>query len=162
MLPSLFVFLAMGCGWGREWGIWYFIQLQCTHSNVKFKGYPQCSTVQSFMLVIKNNEAVLVIKWSAASNNKMTCAQSEDSSVWASAQSSQSLCYPTEGSLGHKLPIQRTMTLIRLRGCLDCPESSLCANVSFFVLSCSGSNVKWAAWWSMIRTLWSVPSLFAG
>ena len=68
-----------GAGSGGGRGICYFIQLQCTHSKVKFKGNPQCSNVQSFMLVIKNNEAVLVIKWSAAPNNKMTCVQSEDS-----------------------------------------------------------------------------------
>ena len=63
----LFVFVAGG---GEGGGIWYFIQLQCTHSKVKFKGNPQCSHVRSFVLVIKNNEAVLVIKWSAAPTTK--------------------------------------------------------------------------------------------
>ena len=53
--------------------------------------------MQSFVLVIKNNEAVSVIKWSAAPNNKITCAQSEDSD----AQAGQSLRRPTDGRLGH-------------------------------------------------------------
>ena len=47
---------SLWAGGGR--GFWYFIQLQCTHS----KDNPQCSNVLSFVLVIKNNEALLVIK----------------------------------------------------------------------------------------------------
>ena len=64
MLPS-FCFRWVGCvcgGGGGEGGIWYFIQLQCTHIKVKFKGNPQCSNMRSFVHVIKNNEDVLVIK----------------------------------------------------------------------------------------------------
>ena len=62
-------------GGGGEAGcIWYFIQLKCTHSKLKFKGN-NFHTMRSFVLVIKNNEAVLAIKLPAAPNNKMTCAQ---------------------------------------------------------------------------------------
>ena len=68
------------------------LQLQCTHSKVKFKGNPQCSNVRSFVLVIKNNEAVLVIKWSAAPNREQNdlCAKRRLRSAWASTQSGQS------------------------------------------------------------------------
>ena len=61
----LFSFRGLGEGVGVGAGggsIWYFIQLQCTYSKVKFKGNPQCSNVRSFVLVFKNNEAVLEIK----------------------------------------------------------------------------------------------------
>ena len=57
--------------------IWYFIQLQYTHLKVKFEDNPQCSNVRRLVLVIKNNKGVFVVKWSAAPNNKTTCAQSE-------------------------------------------------------------------------------------
>ena len=84
--------------------IWYFIQLQCTHLKVKFKGkYVQ--TMRSFVLVIKNNEAVLVIKCKMIRSTKqqdVLCAKRglRSASAWASAQSGQSLRCPTDGSLG--------------------------------------------------------------
>ena len=55
-----FCFRCGGGGGGGE-SNWYFIQLQCTHLKVKFKGN-NVQTMRSFVLVIKNNEAVLVIK----------------------------------------------------------------------------------------------------
>ena len=51
-----------GCVGGGMGGIWNFIQLQCTPSKVKFKGNPHCSNVRHFVLVIKNDDAVLVIQ----------------------------------------------------------------------------------------------------
>ena len=104
-----------GGGRGRRWGAsGTLFSLQCTHSKVKFKGN-NFHTMRSFVLVIKNNEAVLAIKWPAAPNNKLTCAQSETSNQPRHPPGLASLRCPTDGSLGHQLPIQRTMeTLIRL------------------------------------------------
>ena len=49
-------------GRGEHENILYFIQLQCSHSKVKFKDNPQCSNVRNFVLEIRKNDAVLVIK----------------------------------------------------------------------------------------------------
>ena len=96
-----FVFVA-GVGVRGGWSIWYFIHLHCTHSEVKFKGN-NVQTMQIFVLVIKNNEAVLVIKWSTAQQNQQhdLCTKRRLGSAWGIRPVFQSLCCPTQGSLGH-------------------------------------------------------------
>ena len=82
--------------------------------------------------------------------HKMACAPTEDRSAWASAQADQSLRCPHEERLGPLLLVERTAeTLIRLRGCQGCSESSLGAHhfVGFVVswLKCYETNqtTKW-------------------
>ena len=71
----IFVFVT---AWGRGGGgVAERASGTLSNYNVKIKGN-NVQTMRSFVLVTKNNEAVLVIKPSAAPNNKMTCAQSED------------------------------------------------------------------------------------
>ena len=64
------------------------------------------------------------------------CAKRRLRSVWARAQSDQSLRCPPEANLGPKLPIERTAkTLIRLGGCSGWSEPSLGTKVILLVSS---------------------------
>ena len=145
-----------GLGWGRS--IWYFIQLQCTHSKVNFKGN-NIQPMQICVLVIFSNKMIRsTTKWHVRPGK--TQISLEIRPVWPES----SLCdwrkfnyLPLSTHNAHNEDSDQTDRMPRLSWVFAARD------VIFFCCCCCCFVVlRLKCEMTMIRTVWSVPVLFTG
>ena len=114
---------------GSRWSLFIFLESSKMHVWYRHRTCNRVTFIQAYPnKLYKKTYHTCHMSRDMTKPTKWVCAQRRLRSVWASAQSDQSLHCQHEESLGPKLPIKRTAkTLIRMGGCPGWSESSLSA-----------------------------------